>query len=402
MRHLRDEDGENLNRIAIFVRGKMAQEDILSDFSERGVYASYLIGELRIDGLDTYDGPGTTKDDDAATSSRQKIVEDDDRYQGLKRFIGRELKHIQNEWQKLRTEEGAEKALEIPAVKEWIEGLKSPTRAKAKKWLGKINRIRLDDLNEQKQLIKHAVLAFEFYRAKENLDALESITDETLQTALEIFKELDNLEANLYGQIVQQRVEVIRTLEEKVDSNDLEKAIQQYLFNHLWLLDPAWERADGTEIMERPVRALFHDIDTALADDERKGRLDIAYRKTAGQHVIIELKRPERTVTTTALTDQINKYLNGMQRLLEAQGSAHEPIQFVVLLGKEPSDWTSAAAKSRSHEALKVYSARVVFYEELLRNARQTYQDYMRSRELVDKLHEIIQAIEDYAPPTSD
>lgn len=353
--YLRDEEGENLNRIAIFVRGKMAQEDILSDFSERGVYASYLIGELRVDGLDTYDGPGTTKDEDAATSSRQKIVEDDDRYQGLKRFTGRELKHIQNEWQRLRAEEGAEKALTIPAVKEWIDGLKPPTRAKARKWLGKVNRIRLDDLNEQKQLIKHAVLAFEFYRAKENLDALENITDESLQTALEIFKELDNLEANLYGQIVQQRIEVIRTLEEKVDANDLEKAIQQYLFDHLWLLDPAWERADGTEIMERPVKAMFQDVAVTLSDDERKGRLDIAYRKTAGQHVIIELKRPERTVTTTALSEQINKYLNGMQRVLEAQGSAHEPIQFVVLLGKEPSDWTGAAAKSRSQEALKVY-----------------------------------------------
>ena len=35
---------ENLNRIAIFIRGKLAQEDILRDFSEHGVYASYLIG----------------------------------------------------------------------------------------------------------------------------------------------------------------------------------------------------------------------------------------------------------------------------------------------------------------------------------------------------------------------
>ena len=32
VRHLKDEDGDNLNRIAIFIRGKMAQEDILGDF----------------------------------------------------------------------------------------------------------------------------------------------------------------------------------------------------------------------------------------------------------------------------------------------------------------------------------------------------------------------------------
>lgn len=71
VKHLKDEDGDNLNRIAVFVRGKMAQEDILSDFSERGVYASYLIGELRVDALDRYNGPGTDPDEDAATSSRQ-------------------------------------------------------------------------------------------------------------------------------------------------------------------------------------------------------------------------------------------------------------------------------------------------------------------------------------------
>jgi hypothetical protein len=94
VKFLKDEDGDNLNRIAIFVRGKMAQEDILTDFSERGVYADYLIGELRVDELDSYDGPGTAQDDDAATSSRQRIVEDDERYQRLKRVIGDELTHI--------------------------------------------------------------------------------------------------------------------------------------------------------------------------------------------------------------------------------------------------------------------------------------------------------------------
>ena len=32
VRYLKDEEGDNLNRIAIFVRGKLAQEDILTDF----------------------------------------------------------------------------------------------------------------------------------------------------------------------------------------------------------------------------------------------------------------------------------------------------------------------------------------------------------------------------------
>jgi len=398
VKHLKDEEGENLNRIAIFVRGKMAQEDILGDFAERGVYASYLIGELKVDELDAYNGPGTTKDDDAATSSRQQLVEDDDRYVEIKRFLATELKHIQNEWQKLRAEEGADKALEIPAVKDWMEALPTPTRVKARKWLGKINRIRLDDLNEQKQLIKHSVLAFEFYRAKENLDALENINDENFQAAIGIFQDLDNLEANLYGQIVQQRIEIIRVLEEKVDANALEKAIQQYLFNHLWLLDPSWERADGTEIMERPVTQMIEEITATLSDEERAGRLDIGYRKTAGQHVIIELKRPERSITTAELSAQVDKYLSGMDKLLRQQGKGSESVTIVILLGKEPTDWTTDEKRIRAQESLKIYHSRVVFYEQLLREARQTYQDYMKNRDLVDKLDEIIRAIDDYAP----
>jgi hypothetical protein len=342
VRHLKDEDGDNLNRIAIFVRGKMAQEDILSDFSERGVYASYLIGELRMDALDTYDGAGTERDEDAATSSRQRIVEDDPRYRELKKVIGIELKYIQNEWSRLRADEGANRALEIPAVKAWIESLKPKTREKARKWLGKINRIRIDDLDEQKQLIKHAVLAFEFYRVNENLETLERIDDANLATALEIFDELDGLEANLYGQIVQQRIQVIRSLQDKVDDNAREKAIQQYLFDHLWLLDPSWERAESTEVMETRVTSMFEEVDATLTDDERQGRLDIGYRKTAGQHVIIELKRPQRVVTVPELIAQVGKYRSGMKRILVQLGTPYEPVEFVILLGREPREWSDA------------------------------------------------------------
>src|ERR1700730_10619222 len=115
----------------------------------------------------------------------------------------------------------------------------------------------MDDLDEQKQLIKHAVLGFEFYRLHENLDALEGISDDNVPAALELFQELDGLEANPYGQIVQQRIQVIKILQEKVDQNAREKAIQQYLFDHLWLLDPSWERAEGTQVLETRVQAMF-------------------------------------------------------------------------------------------------------------------------------------------------
>ena len=148
-KQLRDEHGENLNRIAIFVRGKMAQEDLLGDFAERGIYASYLIGELRVDGLDTATGLESDHDDDAAISSRQRIVEDDSRYVALKTFVAGELKFIQRCWSEWRVNAGAQKAMEIPEVKDWIESLPGEFPKKARRWLGKINRIKVDNPAER-------------------------------------------------------------------------------------------------------------------------------------------------------------------------------------------------------------------------------------------------------------
>ena len=400
VRYLKDEEGDNLNRIAIFVRGKLAQEDILTDFSERGVYANYLIGELRVDDMDKYDGPETNEDEDAATSSRQKIVEDDERYQKLRRIIGAELKHIQNRWAELRSEAGSKKAMEIPEVRNWMEQLRPNIRKKANKWLGKLNRIRIDEVDEQKHLMKQAVLAFEFYRINENLEKLENIADDNLQATLDIFEELDGLERNLYGQIVQQRIQTIRTLQEKVDENALERVIQKYLFNHPWLLDPSWERTESTELMEKRVDKLFKDVDADLTDDERRGRLDIAYRKIAGQHVIIELKRPERVVSISEIIKQIEKYTSGMLKLLEAQDTPNQPVEIVLLLGRKPTEWANLGGRERAEQVLKPYGARIVFYDQLLKDAYNAYADYMEKKQIIDRLAEVMQAIDDYAPST--
>ena len=394
---LRDEHGENLNRIAIYVRGKMAQEDLLGDFTERGIYASYLIGELRVDGLDTATGEEPEPDEDSATSSRQRIVEDEPRYVALKEFVARELKYIQQRWSDLRRDAGSRIAMEIPEVKEWADALPKEISGRAKSWLGKINRIRMDNLDERRQLTKHAVLAFEFHRWNENLDRLESIDDENLESVIGMFRELDGLEATLYGQIVRKRIDVIRALQEKVDDNARERIIQTYIFDHLWLLDPSWERAEASELMEKRVGTLFSEVDADLSAEEKNARLDIKYRKTAGKHVIIELKRPDRTVSVHDLGRQIGKYRSGLMKVLETMGTPHEPFEFVCLMGRPPSEWSNPDGQALVEDMLKVQNARYVSYDELLENSYQAYSDYLRQAKVVKGLGKVIGAIDDYA-----
>ena len=390
---LRDsENEEHLNKLAIFVRGKMAQEDILSDFSEQGVYASYLIGELHADFLDVDD------EEDAATSNRQKFVEDDQRYIELKGFIKNELNSIKKKWTGLRTDEGARRAMRIPEIETWIKHLPKLQQSMAKSWIGRIYRLQTTHESERRELLKHSVLAFEFHRTNENIAALEKINDENLQEVISIFKDIDTLEEAFYGQIVKQRIGVIKAFQEKIDDNNKESVIQSYLFNHLWLLDPSWERIDGSSpLMESRVSTLFENVDADLTEEERLARIDIKYRKSAGTHVVVELKRPERLVSIHDLTQQIDKYRSGMLKILNDLDRANEPVVFVVLLGRRPKQWENLDGPKTVTEALKNYGARFVLYDELIDNAFSCYSDYKNRSENVQDLEKIINAIDQYA-----
>jgi hypothetical protein len=282
------DDEENLNKIVIMVRGKLAQEDILEQFNEGRLFTKYLIGEIHADFLDLDDK------EDSATSSRQRIIEDDPRYIALKQFILNEVKHIANRWTELREEEGKNKALEIPAIKDWFGELGSDLKKRAKQLFGKINQMPFEKTEDRKRLFTYAVLAFENLRYKENLDALDTLSPDNIKVLGEIFSNLNDVEATLYHQILKGRIDAIEALDAKVEAKAREKVLQKHLYQNLWLLDPAWERATDTEYMEKRVAHEFGKVTAKMSKEEKKGRYDIKYKKNSGKHIIIELKKAER------------------------------------------------------------------------------------------------------------
>jgi len=384
---LKDEFADTLNRITIMVRGKVAQEDILDEFAEGGVYSKYLIGELEAGFLDRDDQP------DIATSSRQSIIEDDPRYQALSAFVQVQLKHAQSRWTDWRNRAGESRAAEIPAIKEWLSKLAPDQRSKARNLFGKINQLPLDDA-ERRRLFRHGVIAFESFRYKESLDALDAISVESIPALAQIFNDLDQIEATLYHQIVRERLQVIRALEEKVEEDARERVIQQHLFEHLWLLDPSWERATDTPYMEQQVRSVFGDLEAGLTDDEKAGRLDIKYKTYSGKHVVIELKRAERVVGTYELGAQVQKYRSAIMKILEEQGRPHEPFEFICIVGRRPRDWADPNGRETSERILEPLNARIVMYQELLQNAHGAYKAYLDRSEQAGRIYDLIRAID--------
>lgn len=385
---LRDDDKESLNKISVMMRGKLAHEDILEDFGEGGLYTKYLIGEIQADFLDEDD------QDDIATSSRQSIMEDAPRYLALRAFVRQELTHIQNGWTNLRNRKGEQEALKIPAIESWYKTLPNDSRKRAKKLFGQISQMTVDE-NSRRRLLKFGVLAFENLRLKDKLDALDNVSMDNAEQIITLFGEMADIEATFYHQIITQRVQVIRTLKESVDQNIKEKVIQQHVFEHLWLLDPSWERATADEFMEARVSTVFGQIDADLTPEQKSGRLDIKYKLISNKHVIVELKRAGRVVSTFELAQQVQKYQSAVSKVLKAQNRSNEPFEFLCIVGQPLSDWqNNDDERERSRQSLLPYNARVLMYDELLKNAYNAYDHFLKKETEASRLMTLIKAID--------
>lgn len=369
-------DGEdNLNKIVILVRGKLGQEDILAEYSEGGLYSKYLIGEINADFFD--------EDllDDMATSNRQEYRKDDERFIVLKNFIHDELKYIQGKWTELRNESGENKAKELlPVIENWVSTLKGDDKKYAKKMFGKINQIVADD-EKKKEILKYSVLAFEKLKYSRHLSAIDTIDAENFEIFKDVFIGLDELEATLYYQIIKERIEVIKKFQNITNEDALEKVIQEHLFNHLWSLDPAWERVDGTEFMEKSVLNALEIEFNGLSQEEKAGRLDLGYRKTAGKHVIIELKRAKRVVTTEEMVKQVRKYRNALTKILASSCGSDYAFEILFVVGKPIDNDGSAENRELVYKTLIPYNARVVYYNELIENAYMSYNEYIQANQ---------------------
>ncbi len=383
---------DDLNKITLMMRGKMAQEDLLENYNDAGVYTSYLVGEIHADHLDADDM------DDIATSDRESIKENSPRFGDLLDFIDEQLRQIRSDWDELRDKQGSDKAREIDAIEDWYDSLdREHHKRKAQSLFGKINKITTDSEEERRELFKYGVLAFERLRYKENLDKLNRISVEDLEAASEVFVDLDDIEATLYHQIVQQRLNVINKLQEAIDKDAKERVLQEHLFDNLWLLDPSWERATDSKVMEQQINTEFQErYEEVLSGDQRKGRVDIKYRKTTGQHVIVELKRPGRDVTSYELADQANRYIGALEDVLEARDEGHETVKAVCVVGRKPKNWRdqSDQREEQNREALEKDGIRILRYQKLLNDAQKAYQSYIDGRNKANRIAGVIDQLD--------
>ena len=369
-------DGDNINKVTIFARNKLAQEDILDEYGFQSMFTRFVIGEIYADFLDD------DREEDIATSSRQKIFEDDPRYVALKKFLKTELEHVRDQRDRFKAETGEKSASAlIPKIREWLDRFDKPVRKQASAFLGRVNKASAND-EDRKRMFALSVHAFESYRARNSLEILDSVTLENMGEFLDKTKQVDDLEMAHYYNIARNRMSIIEKLDSNFQKNVYEAEMRDFLAKHLWLLDPSWDRATEHPEVEERLRVRIGRKDVHI--------MDIKYRRAPGVHVIVELKRPDVRITQGNLTDQVVRYQKALRECLREIGKYNEPIEAVCVLGSLPINW-----EERAGVALEKQQIRVLTYQQLVAEAHKSYQEYLEVSRECGEINKIIREIDD-------
>lgn len=384
----------NLNLIVVLSRGRLFLENILDRINDGRHYTKYLTGCIEADFLDLNDL------EDIATSDRQRIIEDDPRYQQLYDFLKSILNDLEKQWSEWRSIDDPKFVeSEYPKVSEWIESLTSEKmRRHARNVIGRIERMEIEDKKQKVELLRHTILGFKRLMMKDMADEFAEAIEGGVDKLLQIFVDLDSIEASAYRDIVKGRLEVIRAFRGLVDENAKEKVLQEYIFEKLWLIDPSMERATGSELIEQRLYKGYKSFKKDLDDTTSKGRVDIKYRTTLGKHIIVELKRAKRKVSLMELAEQGKQYVSDLSQLLYQVGEikvgqkADIEVRFII---GEPLEEEKSDPDGYKHMMNFISpGSRVHHYDALINGALQSYSDYLDATKDIDELDELLKGIE--------
>lgn len=386
---------DNNNTITLLANGRIFEEDIQKRIDDSRVFNSYLVGELQYDILDDNDQR------DIAVSSRQGIQENDTRFSVFMGYIKSRLSEIALDWDKWRRELGADKVInEFPVLDTWLSSLKTTIRPKAKQLLSKIHTMRFSGTAEfqkaqRKEIIKAQILAFEKLRIKDNIEAIESIDiEKNINGFKEVMISVEDIEAALQAEVIEQRLAVIRKLDQHKEAAVKERVVQDHIYKHLWLVDPSWGYKENPTKYEVTLTEYLQKV---CPDTDEGARFDIAYTSTANRFIVLELKKPGLPVNMDKLLDQGTKYSRALKQYFHENPSSSPTsngspiIDIVFIVEKRPVVSNIIAEEIDSR--MKILNASIQTYSDLVNQATHIYEDYISVTHNTNKLRVILDTL---------
>ena len=390
-----DEEAGSLKNIMVLSRGRPIQEGILDRLDFSRLFVSYTTGQIRADFLDTDD------EDDIATSDRQRLMEDDPRVEALRDFLRAALLKASDQWSDWRPKKKAREVLaNNEPIKNWIDSLPKYQRDAATKLMGTIESLSIpestDAAKDRLRLFQSGIVAVERIGLREDLERLNQLSSMEIGDILNVLATLESYESAMYLDLIRARIETIKSFENDVAENVLEKVLQEKLHANLWLLDPAWDRISQDAKMEEHIFELAEHFGADRPDEDALKRIDLRYCNVQNRHVIIELKRPSVKPDVDVLYDQGLTYIRALTKILEETGRKDEPYELIFVVGNAPGAKKSPPSKNPadySRERVAEINGRVFRYQELIHKARAQYSEYIEKNKNLARVSEVLAAL---------
>jgi hypothetical protein len=346
--------------VDIFARGKAVELDTMFSLKTTNTQfaRAYVVGEVTADFLDA--------DNDNIATARNAVNWESAEGQALQNWGQVALKYIFEKWREIQHNEKHERLVRTGDFENW---LKSRTKREQRVAERLINVIIADDNIEPESagpLLEVIKTNVEFQAFQELVDELEQ-SDINVATLLTLFADWRVLEAREYLRLADGRLEVMEKLSSYIQEGALEvQQIQPLFEENGWLVDASWGSVTGQTTYTELLRKHCGEPRSTDAKDRR---IDILGYRVSGSVQIVELKRPEKTLSREDL-DQIERYVDWARANFSSTGTdAPTYVNGLLIIGQLNPD----AGIREKTARLAGDDIRVCTYRDLLEKARSVY-----------------------------
>jgi len=285
--------------VDIFVRGKAAELETMFGLKTTHIQfaRAYVVGEIHADFLDS--------EEDNISTGRNSVHWESDAGEKLKIWGQKALMFAFKEWLNLQRHEKEEKIIKTGEFDKWL----SSRTAREQKVAKKLVKAIVDDQNIEPEssgpLLEIIKTNIEFQAFQDLVDEIED-SGANVQTLLKLINDWRIIEAREHLKLSDGRLEIIDKLSSFIDTGALEvKEIQPLFENEGWLVNPSWGKVTGQNKYSQLLREHCKEPRDL---QEKDRRIDIVAYEVGGTIHVVELKRPEKTLSWSDL-DQIEQYV---------------------------------------------------------------------------------------------
>jgi hypothetical protein len=347
--------------VDIYARGKAVELDSMfeSSTTHKMFARAYVVGEVNAEFLDD-------AEDNIATA-RNTVNWESDAGQALQKWGDAALREVFNKWAAMRETEKRERVVKVAGFDQWLKTRTERERRVANKLLNIIVRDQTIEPEAAAPLLEIIKTNIEFVAFQDLVDDIEE-SGANVELMLRLMKDWRIVEARERLRMADGRLAVAEQLAKYIDEGALEVQQMQPLFEeNTWLIDPTWGDADGQTTYTNELRKHCKEPRDIPASDRR---LDILGVRIGGELNIVELKRPEKTLSRKDL-EQIEAYLDwARSHLIAADGNREAPSHVTgrLIVGKRNPNREVAEKERRLGGEIGVLT-----YKDILHQARVLY-----------------------------